>query len=309
MQATTAQATTRPRSLLWLGAKRGYLSDWITQRWVEITGQRVDLQQQPWLQAPVGKVDGIGKHFFAELAIESDLELQGGGERGLLPDFAALRSSSFEPAAIHPVVIRFYERTSQYDLDAWSEWCGAFRPFGWLLAALFSRRLQQLNVPLSALDTSRGVTSEIVQLIDRGTRQIRLTAWVRELVGTRDVLYAGSYSVCAVPGYAGPCVKVAFPLPNGNALVIMKPEAHHDGSFSVTSSGSKFGDPGFYFTVHLPGGGVVARYVAALRESIRVYAAENDVVRADHVLTFWGMQFLRLHYRLRGKPATSVRTP
>jgi hypothetical protein len=253
----------------------------------------------------VGKVGGIGKDFFDHLATESDLRIRRDDDQGLLADFAALRSSSFQPTAIHPAVVRFYERTSQYDLDAWSEWCGAFRPFGWLLATLFSRRLQQLNVPLSSLDTSRGVTSEIVQLIEPNTGQVHLTAWVRELIGTRNVLYAGSYSICTVPGYAGPCIRVAFPLPNGNALVIMRPEAHPDGSLSVTSSGSKFGDPGFYFTIHTDGG-VVARYVAALRESIRVYAAEDDLVRADHVLTFWGMQFLQLHYRLRSKPRSSA---
>ena len=48
-------------------------------------------------------------------------------------------------------------RTAAYELDSWAEWCGAFRPFGRLLALLFSRRLQQLNVPLTGLDTSRGV--------------------------------------------------------------------------------------------------------------------------------------------------------
>jgi len=39
-------------------------------------------------------------------------------------------------------------------------------------------------------------------------------------------------------------------LPNGNAIVIMKPESHPDGSFSLTSTGEGFGDPGFYFVVH-----------------------------------------------------------
>jgi hypothetical protein len=88
------------------------------------------------------------------------------------------------------------------------------------------------------------------------------------------------------------------PLPHGNAIVIMRPVAHADGSLSVVSAGRRFGDPGFYFTVH-SGDVVWARYVASLKESIHVYAAENDLVRADHILTLWGATFLRLHYRLR----------
>jgi hypothetical protein len=96
-------------------------------------------------------------------------------------------------------------------------------------------------------------------------------------------------------------VKVVFPLPNGNALVIMKPETHPDGSFSVSSSGRRFGDPGFYFVVHEGDGRARARYVRTLKETIQVYNAEPGSVRADHSLQIWGVRFLRLHYRLRAK--------
>lgn len=75
----------------------------------------------------------------------------------------------FDPGAISPSVVDFYARTSIYSLDAWSEWTGIFRLFGWALATLFSRRLQQLNVPLSALDTSRGMTSEVTPVLDVST--------------------------------------------------------------------------------------------------------------------------------------------
>ena len=196
-------------------------------------------------------------------------------------------------------MVSFYEQTSNYELDAWAQWCGAFRPFGSLLALLFSRRLQQLNVPLSGLDTSAGITSEVIQLVEPATEQVRYTAWVRQLLTTNNVLYAGSYSLCKVPNREGYCVKVVFPLPNGKAVVIMRPKVHSDGSFSVTSSGERFGDPGFYFTVHNRDLLFWVRHVRSLRESIRVYSTEHDLVRADHVLTIWGATFLRLHYKLR----------
>ena len=32
------------------------------------------------------------------------------------------------------------------------------------------------------------------------------------------------------PGRQGQCVRVVFPLPNGNAIVLMRPEAHAEGS-------------------------------------------------------------------------------
>lgn len=149
------------------------------------------------------------------------------------------------------------------------------------------------------------MSSEVIQLVDPVTGAVRLTAWVRRLLGTGNVLYAGSYSLCRVPGFDGPCVRVVFPLPNGNAMVIMRPVAHGDGSFSVVSTGERFGDPGFYFTVH-GRREIWARYLRALRESIRVYAADGGV-RVDHVLTLGGAVFLRLHYRLRvARPTPAV---
>jgi hypothetical protein len=79
-------------------------------------------------------------------------------------------------------------------------------------------------------------------------------------------------------------VRVVFPLPNGNAIVVMRPEANLDGSLSLVSAGDGFGAPGFYFTFIQTGGGEV---------------------RADHVLTLWGATFLQLHYRLRRPQATT----
>ena len=87
--------------------------------------------------------------------------------KGLLPTFAALSGPGFDASAVPPAVAEFYERTADFDMDVWSEWSGLFKPFGFLVAAIFSRRLEQLNLPLSALDTSWGMTSEVVQVTAR----------------------------------------------------------------------------------------------------------------------------------------------
>jgi hypothetical protein len=240
---------------------------------------------------------GVGRAFFDELAAVGGLTVARSAACGLVSDLAALTGPDLNPARIDPRVRDFYEHTAAYEIDAWAEWCGAFRPVGWALARLFSRRLQQLNVPLSALDTSRGLTSTVLQLRDPVTGDVRHTAWLRELRGSGDVLYAGTYSLCHVPGCAGACVKVVFPLPNGNAVVVMRPRPSADGSLTIVSSGARFGDPGFYFTVVSPSR-AWARYVRTMRETIRVYA-DGEFVRADHTLTIWRTTFLRLHYRLR----------
>jgi hypothetical protein len=116
--------------------------------------------------------------------------------------------------------------------------------------------------------------------------------------GDGHVIYAGAYSTCTVLESARPCVRVVFPLPNGNAMALMRPIVHPDGSLSLESSGASFGSPGFYFTVHASDGTRWARYLRSLRESIHVYESDGHI-RAHHVLSLWGITFLRLHYRLR----------
>ena len=143
------------------------------------------------------------------------------------------------------------------------------------------------------------MTSSVVQVRDPGSQELLHTAWVRELRATGNVLYAGAYSISKVPKHPSPCVKVVFPLPNGNAIVLMKTIANPDGSLTLQSAGESFGCPGFYFVVHEENGNVWARYVKSLQEEIHVYQAELGVVRADHRLWFCGIEFLRLHYRMR----------
>ena len=281
---------------------RGAFVDLATQRWVRATGRRVSLREHPWLNGPVGDVDRIGMDFFARFAERQGWKVVETGPRGLLESFMVLRGASCEPALVAPEVARFYEQTSEYDFDVWAEWSGVFRPFGGALSSIFSKRLQQLNVPLSPLDTKLGMVSRVLRLVDDHGRPAG-AAWVREAIATRQTVYAGSYSHCQVPGFAGECVRVAFPLPNGYALVVMKPESHPDGSFTIRSEGLRFGDPGFYFFVQSEPGHGWARYVASLKESIHVFEDEREVLRADHELNFWGARFLRLHYRMRRKSA------
>jgi len=285
--------------MVWLGERRGYLTDWVTQRWVEYTGKRLKESDLTWLSGPAGNTSLIGRASVAEvaahecLAIDSDSNI-----RGLVDSFKALDGPAFSSEAVAKEVSEFYEKTSLYEMNAWAHWCGFFKPLGVLLALIFSRRLQQLNVPLNGLDTSKGMSSDVIQLKNRDSGAVKYVAWIRELVETKSILYAGYYSVAIPTNFANPCVKVVFPLPNGNAIVVMKPIANKDGSLTLASSGKKFGDPGFYFTIRKPDGKSIGRYVRSLKEWITVYPGNGNEVRADHVLKFCGVTFLRLHYRM-----------
>jgi len=49
---------------LWLGNKRGEATDWLTQRWDQITGRQMKFQGFPWLKGPHGVNSGIGTYYF-----------------------------------------------------------------------------------------------------------------------------------------------------------------------------------------------------------------------------------------------------
>ena len=96
-------------------------------------------------------------------------------------------------------------------------------------------------------------------------------------------------------------MKVIFPLPNGNASVIMRKEVLPNGSLKLSSDGRKFGDNGFYFTLTNHKGKYWARFVRSMHEWITVYVDEENSLRADHHLYFWGLPFLKLHYKMTEK--------
>ena len=165
--------------------------------------------------------------------------------RGLLPDVCSLGGPEFEPSALSPEVARFYQETSNFSFQVTPHWRGGLRPLARLVSLLFSKRLGQLNIPLSAADAKGGATSDVFPISKEGRHLY--SAWIRTFVSSGDTLYAGAYSVTHIPGHRRPCIKVVFPLPNGSAVVIMRPEVQADQSLLLVSAGERFGDPGFYF--------------------------------------------------------------
>ncbi|MEO6638620.1 MAG: hypothetical protein ABIN25_10095 [Ginsengibacter sp.] len=282
--------------------KAGHLQDWITQQWVKTTGKRYTLEIDDWLNGPIGNVDIIKDQFIQVLAEKENLELKVDlPNSGLLESFDELDLSDEEKNMLNPKVIDFYERTSNYNFEIWSEWCGFFKPFGWLLSIIFSKRIEQLNLPLSSIQSAKGIQSNIIKLVDKNINLPKWTVWYRILKSTKRVIYSGVYTTCAVPNFPGKFLKVVFPLPNGNAIVIMRKEILKDGSLKLCSDGNKFGDNGFYFTLTNHKGKYWARFVKSMHEWITVYVDDENILRADHNLEFYKMPFLNLHYKMTEK--------
>jgi len=291
---------------MWLGEKRGYLQDWITQLWVKTTGRKIDIAEHQWLLGPIGKTDKIKDSFIGDLCLKEQLTIQKNGKDfGLMNSVEAWGLPNEQNKKLNQQVVDFYEHTINYNFEVWSSWCSFFYPFGRLLNVIFSKRLQQLNLPLKPLDSSRGIQSNIVKLFPQNSNKAKWTIWYRVLKSKNDVIYSGIYDTTFLQHLNRNCLKVIFPLPNGNATVIMRINVLNDGSLFLESKGKKFGDPGFYFTLTNQRGKFWSKYVKVMHETIKVFEDEEGILRADHFLKIWGMYFLKLHYKMTKKQLTS----
>ena len=267
------------------------------QLWVRITGKRVRKADAPWLNCPLGERGRIGTGIYERIAREENLQMRVPPAAGLIPDFNSLRGPGFNPDVIHPAIRHFYEHAAAYHLEVWTEVSLTGRFFLWVLVEFISRRMDQLNFPISSLEVAKGMSSEVVQLVDPVSGRLAYTGWLRRLKSSGHVIYAGLYSVVGVPGEEDPCVKVTFPC-NGSANVYLRPVAHPDGSFGLDSSGSSWGRSGFYRLVASGTDYWRVRYVKTLHELFHVYVDDEGVLRTEHRISFLGLTIIRLHYKM-----------
>jgi hypothetical protein len=285
----------------------GVLLQFCIEWLVRLTGCTVEHADAPWLDCVLGKPGLIGSGIYQKIADEQGLDLSTPPDAGLIPDFGALRGPSFDPDAVHPRIRHFYEHAALYHLEVWSEVYFAGKFVLWLLVEFISRRMNQLNFPISSLEVAKGMTSEIVQLRERASGKLMYTGWLRRFRSNGKVIYAGLYSTAQIPSEPNPCVKVTFPC-YGSSSVYLRPIAHPDGSFGLVSTGAAFGKSGFYRLVEAGPDAWKVRNFTTLHEIFRVYVDEEGILRTDHEIHFVGLTILRLHYKmtLSAKRGTQV---
>lgn len=288
------------------------LQDWLSQQWVIALGRRIEPAAVPWLAAPYGMVDTIGDSYLERLAasegltIERAAKLRRGDEPGDGAGLFSIDQLGLDAASrdrLHPEIAAFYERTTAFELEMWVLWSPWFWAGGNLLRRLYSRRLQQLNLPMNARETSRGLRSEIIRLRAVATgnlgdeRPVRHTIWYRVLKSTGEALYSGLYGIVDLPG-GERCLKIVFPLPRGNATEIFRIAVGPSGDFLLDTSGHRFGDPGFYFQLMDGHGRHHAQQIPSFRDRLRVHVDEDGILRADQIFTLWGRTVVELRYRM-----------
>lgn len=274
--------------------------DRLTRRFWRVTGQPVDLGgAERWLAAPMLDGDRVGDTWLHAAAGAQDLAVLGEAHGdGLLKDMSRLDGPCFRAAELRSEVRDFYEHTSNWRMEVWTQWNPLFQPAGRLVSRLFGRRVQQLALPARALDGGHHMDSRIVVLAEAGGEQ-RAAAWLRTLRSTGEYVYSGLYSIRELPGSSQASIHVAFPLQAGNVQVFLRPAVLPGGALGLSSPAGGFGEDGAYVVVEDQG---THGARAPIHEDFLVYVDDGGVLRADHTLRLWGTIAVRLHYRMVSSP-------
>ncbi len=273
--------------------------DWITQQWVILFGEKIIRNKNKWLLGPFGETNGIGLKFIEQLAEKEQLIIdknKNNNNKGILHSINQLNLTDKELDKLNKNVIDFYENTSNYDFDLNIKWNPFFKIFGRLLNILFSNRIQQLNIPMSNNKESKALESKIIHLANKKTNKIERIIWLRTFKNSEQVVYSGVYETCVIPN-GQTCIKAIFPLPNGNATVILNPSVCENGKLILTSSGNKIGDSGFYFLLNDSQGSLWAKFIKSFKDQL-VVSSKNGKIKAKQTLTLWGLKVLTFEYKI-----------
>ena len=273
-----------------------HLQDLASRKFWRLTGRAVDLDgSDSWLGAPMS-----GSATVADAWLDAEAARHGGHlehdvpSAGLLPAMAALDGPGFDSARLRPEIRDFYEHTAAWELEAWTSWSPLFWPAGELVARVYSRRIEQLALPMRPLDVAQGMDSRITVIRDGDGRQVA-AAWLRTLRSSGRHVFSGAYSARTLPGADRPSVHVAFPLESGTVQVFLRPSVTGDGGLVLESPSGGFGQDGAYVVVR-DGRDFAAR--VPLHETFHVYVDDRGVLRTDHELRLRRMSAVRLHYKL-----------
>lgn len=272
--------------------------DWFTQQWVIICGRKINPSENTWLFGTFGEVSGIGEKFIHQLAEKEDLTIiRKSNSKGLLDSILSLNLSENEIKKLPKNVIDFYEKTSEYKLQLNVKWNPIFKIFGYVVNRLFSQRINQLNIPTNNIQSSENLTSEIIELVAKNTNEVKYTIWLRKFQSTGKVIYSGIYTTCLLPS-GTTCVKAIFPLPKGNATVILKPSVGEKNELILDSSGNKFGDAGFYFLLNDSKGNCWSKYIKSFTDKL-IVSDENEKLKARQTLKLWRLKVARFEYEMK----------
>ncbi len=214
-----------------------------------------------------------------------------------MDDMAEFARPDFDPDDVHPAVRRFYEHTADYDIEYRVHWHRGFR-VGAAIAARFTSRIEQLNLPGPWQSSGGTLKSELVAIDSDDDPRDGARAWIRtDESGT--AVFVAIYASHVQDGVR--YVNIAVPLPWSNLSTVLHIRTVREGDGETASikltEGTNLelttmtdtGDEGLYFVT--PWGSF-----ALPMDQRFVVSPDGDGIVARHEMWLFGRQFLTIEY-------------
>lgn len=267
------------------------LQDRFTQNWVMLFGKKVSKTTDDWIFGPTN-ID-----MYQNIALNNPLDTYTNctvkPAKGIIETVALFGFSESELKQINPLILDFYTKTASFNMDMRFRWNLFFKPVAFLIKVLFSKRLQQMNIPIISSDKLLKTSSFVVEINEENIIQ---NFWVRKFITTNQVIFSGIYSIAST-NIKQHLIKVQFPLPNGNATIFLDKKVLESGALELSSKGLKFGDSGFYFFLKRKNN-YYAKYVKCMHEKLTLTVESQSIIKGTHEFYFYGINFLTIDYSL-----------
>ena len=197
--------------------------------------------------------------------------------------------SKYEPGinlqTLSTVIIDFYENTSQYKLYSEVFWHSWFVPFAHIYY-LFSRRIQQINLPLSRARAE--MTGSILAISDELDGRTNTRAWVRKI--NNENIFTALYSSHQADQKT--YMNIALPLPWSSMIGVLELKQQGE-KLLLTSNGD--GDSGVFLAMN--------QYIfkLPLKEQFLIAEAEENHLSAIHRMKIFNIPFLTINYLIHKK--------
>jgi hypothetical protein len=167
--------------------------DLATRKFWRLTGRPIELSgSEHWLSAPMHHRQRVGDEWLdAAAGGHGGVVREHVAGAGLLADMAVLDGPDFHAEDLRPDIRNFYEHTSNWRMEVWTQWNPLFQPGGELISRLFGRRVQQLAIPTRPLDVALGMDSRVSIIEGRDGHQCA-AAWIRTLRSTGEFVYSAA---------------------------------------------------------------------------------------------------------------------
>jgi hypothetical protein len=207
---------------------------------------------------------------------------------GLVSDMS-IYESHLDLQTLSPAIKHFYEHTTEYRLFASVKWHKWFQPLA-LIYRFFSRRILQINLPLSSKQIE--MTGDVFPIKEHMDGRLQPRAWVRKV--NEEVCFVALYSWHQKSGRT--YMNIGLPLPFSTMTGVLElAQCGRSLQLSSRKKRSSKADTGTYLSIKNK------QITLPIDEEFFVEQVGEGALKAQHAMRIFFIPFLTIDYMIHHK--------